>query len=54
MKPKDNNYSNTKTIMNTLNKIFNSFQEYIESEDMIFKTLEAQIKSRTLGSKDIE
>jgi hypothetical protein len=39
--------------MNTSSKIFNSFQEYIEAEDMVFKTLEAQIKSGTLGSKDI-
>jgi|TARA_Y100000389_G_scaffold98081_1_gene94778 hypothetical protein len=34
--------------------IFNSFKEYIEAEDMIFKTLEAQMKSVTIGSKDIE
>ena len=54
MKQKDNNYLNIKNIMNTLNKIFNSFKEYIEAEDMIFKTLEDQIKSGTLGSKDIE
>ena len=40
--------------MTTLNKIFNSFQEYIESEDMIFKTLSKSIERGTLGSKDIE
>ena len=39
---------------NKMKPIFNSFQEYIEAEDMVFKTLEAQIKSGTLGSKDIE
>ena len=54
MKPKDNNYLNTKNIMNTSSKIFNSFQEYIEAENMIFKTLDAKIKSMTLGSKYIE
>jgi hypothetical protein len=31
--------------------IFNSFQEYIEAEDMIFKTLQDSV---THGSKDIE
>jgi|TARA_R100000655_G_C2898120_1_gene178329 hypothetical protein len=36
------------------NNIFDSFQEYIEAENMIFKTLDADIKSMTLGSKDIE
>ena len=36
------------------NNIFNSFQEYIEAEDMIFKTLDVKIKSMTIGSKDIE
>ena len=54
MKPKDNNYLNTKNIMNTSSKIFDSFQEYIEAENMIFKTLDVKIKSMTLGSKDIE
>jgi hypothetical protein len=32
--------------------IFNSFQEYIESEDMVFKTLESDRKSVTTASKD--
>ena len=32
--------------------IFNSFQEYIESEDMVFKTLESDMKSVTTASKD--
>ena len=54
MKLKDNNYLNTKNIMNACDKIFNSFQEYIEAENMVFKTLDAEIKSMTLGSKDIE
>jgi 50S ribosomal subunit-associated GTPase HflX len=40
--------------MNTSSKIFNSFQEYIEAENMVFQTLDAKIKSMTLGSKDIE
>ena len=31
--------------------IFNSFQEYIEAEDMIFKTLQDSV---THSSKDIE
>ena len=31
--------------------IFNSFQEYIEAENMIFETLEARV---THGTKDIE
>lgn len=34
--------------------IFNSFQEYIESEDMVFKTLESDIKRVTHAIKDIE
>ena len=54
MKPKDNNYLNTKNIMNTSNKIFDSFQEYIEAEDMVFKTLQGSIETVTIGSKDIE
>ena len=54
MKPKDNNYLNTKNIMNISNKIFDSFKEYIEAENMVFKTLDVEIKSMTLGSKDIE
>tara|TARA_R100000781_G_scaffold87308_1_gene53702 strand:+ start:461 stop:577 length:117 start_codon:yes stop_codon:yes gene_type:complete len=31
--------------------IFNSFQEYIEAEDMIFETLQNRV---THGTKDIE
>jgi len=54
MKKKDNNYLNTKNTMNAYNKIFNSFQEYIEAENMVFETLDVKIKSMTLGSKDIE
>ena len=54
MKLKDNNYLNINHIMNTSSKIFDSFQEYIEAENMIFKTLDVKIKSMTLGSKDIE
>ena len=34
-----------------LKPIFDSFQEYIEAEDMIFKTLQDSV---THGSKDIE
>ena len=40
--------------MNTSNKIFDSFQEYIEAEDMIFKTLQGDMETVTIGSKDIE
>ena len=54
MKQKDNNYLNTKNTMNAYNKIFNSFQEYMEAEDMIFKTLQGDMKTVTIGSKDIE
>ena len=54
MKLKDNNYLNTKNIMNACDKIFNSFQEYIEAEDMVFKTLQGGIETVTIGSKDIE
>jgi len=39
--------------MNTSSKIFNSFQEYIEAENMIFKTLQGDINV-TIGSEDIE
>ena len=39
--------------MNTSNKIFDSFQEYMEAEDMIFKTLQSNM-TVTIGSKDIE
>jgi hypothetical protein len=34
-----------------LEPIFNSFQEYIEAENMIFETLEPRV---THGSKDIK
>lgn len=34
-----------------LKPIFNSFQEYIEAEEMIFKTLQDSV---TNGTKDIE
>ena len=34
-----------------LEPIFNSFQEYIEAENMIFETLEPMV---THGSKDIK
>ena len=34
--------------------IFNSFQEYIEAENMIFKTLQGNMETVTIGSKDIE
>jgi hypothetical protein len=37
---------------NKIKPIFNSFQEYIESENMIFKTLQGSTSSGTLGSKD--
>jgi len=30
--------------------IFNSFQEYIEAEEMIFKTLQGDMETVTLGS----
>ena len=33
--------------------IFDSFQEYMEAEDMIFKTLQGDM-TVTIGSKDIE
>ena len=39
---------------NKIKPIFDSFQEYIEAENMVFETLDAKIKSMTLGSKDIE
>ena len=39
--------------MTKLKPIFNSFQEYIEAENMIFKTLQGNINV-TIGSKDIE
>jgi len=54
MKQKENNYLNTKNTMNISTKIFNSFQEYIEAENMVFETLDVKIKSMTLGTKDIE
>jgi len=34
--------------------IFNSFQEYIEAENMIFKTLQGDMETVTIGSNDIE
>ena len=34
--------------------IFNSFQEYIEAENMVFKTLQGNMETVTIGSKDIE
>tara|TARA_R100000935_G_C2807392_1_gene153373 strand:- start:1105 stop:1227 length:123 start_codon:yes stop_codon:yes gene_type:complete len=37
--------------LENIGKIFNSFQEYIESEDMVFKTLGDRV---THGSKDIK
>ena len=40
--------------MNTSSKIFDSFQEYIEAEDMIFKTLQGDMETVTIGYKDIE
>ena len=39
---------------NKIAPIFNSFQEYIEAEDMVFKTLQGSIETVTIGSKDIE
>ena len=33
-----------------LQPIFNSFQEYIEAEEMIFKTLQGDMETATLGS----
>ena len=38
---------------NKMKPIFNSFQEYMEAEDMIFKTLQGEI-TVTIGSKDIQ
>lgn len=35
-----------------LQPIFNSFQEYIESEDMVFKTLESDMLRVTIATKD--
>ena len=32
--------------------IFNSFQEYIESEDMVFKTLENDMLGVTIATKE--
>ena len=32
--------------------IFNSFQEYIESEDMVFKTLESDMLRVTIATKE--
>ena len=36
------------------NKIFNSWKEYMEAENMIFKTLQGNMETVTIGSKDIE
>ncbi len=38
---------------NKTKPIFNSFQEYIEAENMVFKTLQGNTNV-TIGSKDIE
>jgi hypothetical protein len=35
-----------------LEPIFNSFQEYIESEDMVFKTLESDMLRVTIATKE--
>ena len=37
-----------------LKPIFDSFQEYMEAEDMIFKTLQGDMETVTIGYKDIE
>ena len=37
--------------LENMKELFDSFQEYIESEDMVFKTLHA---SMTIASKDKE
>lgn len=37
-----------------LQPIFNSFQEYMEAENMVFKTLQGDMETVTIGSKDIE
>jgi len=39
---------------NKIKPIFDSFQEYIEAEDMIFKTLQGDMETVTIGSNDIE
>ena len=38
---------------NKIKPIFDSFQEYIEAEDMVFKTLQGNM-TVTIGTKDIE
>ena len=38
---------------NKIKPIFDSFQEYIEAEDMVFKTLQSNM-TVTIWSKDIE
>jgi hypothetical protein len=38
---------------NKIKPIFDSFQEYIEAENMVFKTLQSNM-TVTIGSKDIE
>ena len=35
-----------------LQPIFNSFQEYIESENMVFKTLESDMLGVTIATKE--
>jgi len=40
--------------LDNIEKIFNSFKEYIEAEDMVFKTLQGDMKTVTIGSKVIE
>ena len=37
---------------NKIQPIFNSFQEYIESEDMVFKTLESDMLRVTIATKE--
>ena len=38
---------------NKIKPIFDSFQEYIEAENMVFKTLQGNM-TVTIGTKDIE
>jgi len=37
--------------LENMKELFDSFQEYIESEDMVFKTLESDMETVTIGSK---
>jgi hypothetical protein len=39
---------------NKTKPIFNYCQEYMEAEDMIFKTLQGSMETVTIGYKDIE